>query len=52
MSDGDTLQAPPFPNPSAPPARRKAERIAIQLEDFDGPWPTTNRPTHILDEPA
>ena len=32
--------------------RLEAERIAIQLEDFDGPWPTTNRPTHILDEPA
>ena len=32
--------------------RLEAERIAVQLEDFDGPWPTTNRPSHILDGPA
>ncbi len=31
--------------------RLEADAIAVQLEDFDGPWPTVNRPSHVLDEP-
>ena len=30
--------------------RLESDAIAVQLEDFDGPWPTTNRPSHILDD--
>lgn len=30
--------------------RLQVERIAVQLEDFDGPWPTANRPSHRLDD--
>jgi hypothetical protein len=30
--------------------RLEADGIAAQLEDFDGPWPTINRPSHILDD--
>jgi len=29
--------------------RLEADAIAVRLEDLDGPWPTTNRPTHALD---
>ena len=30
--------------------RLEAAGVAVQLEDFDGPWPTRNRPSHILDD--
>jgi len=30
--------------------RLEADGISCQLEDFDGPWPTLNRPTHVLDD--
>jgi hypothetical protein len=30
--------------------RLEADAIAVQLEDYDGPWPTLNRPSHILDD--
>jgi hypothetical protein len=32
--------------------RLEADRVAVRLEDFDGPWPTMNRPSHILDGPS
>jgi Protein of unknown function (DUF2948) len=32
--------------------RLEADALSVQLEDFDGPWPTRNRPAHLLDEPS
>ena len=32
--------------------RLEAEAVAVQLEDFDGPWPTRNRPSHLLGDPS
>ena len=32
--------------------RLETDGIAAQLEDVDRPWPTRNRPTHQLDDPA
>ncbi|HUA52758.1 MAG TPA: DUF2948 family protein [Candidatus Sulfotelmatobacter sp.] len=32
--------------------RLEADTLAVQLEDFDGPWPTRNRPSHLLGEPS
>jgi hypothetical protein len=29
--------------------RLESDAIAVQLEDFDGPWPTLNRPSHLDD---
>ena len=30
--------------------RLEADGVVVQLEDFDGPWPTRNRPSHLSGE--
>jgi hypothetical protein len=30
--------------------RLEVDQISVQLEDFDGHWPTANRPNHRLDD--